>query len=582
MRETEAQSTDGVLCSVLLVDETGQRLLHAAAPSLPDAYNAAAHGLAIGPSAGSCGTAAFERKPVFVTDIAADPRWAGGKDLAAAHGLGACHSTPILSSHGRLLGTIAMYYRRPHNPGAHDRQLIERATQLAGIAIERRQAEEALRESEERQRLALSAGKLGSWQLDVATMDLQSSNQCKSDFGRTPEAPFTYEMFRASVHPEDWPTVEQRVAESVRHCGDYEADYRCIWPDGSLHWINAVGHTIGEHGKAARMVGVTRDITKRKRTEEALRLAKFSMDRAADAVYWIDPQAKVLDVNEAASLMLGYSKDELCAMTVHDLNPDFQADMWPGYWAETRNSGPLVFESFHKAKNGRLIPIEVSVNFLSYEGKEYHCAFVRNITERKQAEAALIHSRNLLQSVIQTSPIRVFWKDRESRYLGCNQIFAKDAGETTPEHVIGMMDYDLAWKEQAELYRANDRLVMESGLPKLDFEEPQTTPEGKLIWLRTWKVPLRDEMNQVIGVLGIYEDITERKRMEAALRESEERYRSIFENAVEGIFQTTLDGKYVAVNPALARMYGYDSPDDMIADDHGHRRPAVRGPWAPR
>ena len=82
---------------------------------------------------------------MFVTDIAADPRWAGAKDLAAAHGLGACHSTPILSSQGRLLGTIAMYYRRPHNPGAHDRQLIERATQLAGIAIERRQAEEALR-----------------------------------------------------------------------------------------------------------------------------------------------------------------------------------------------------------------------------------------------------------------------------------------------------------------------------------------------------------------------------------------------------------------------------------------------------
>ena len=92
----------------------------------------------------------------------------------------------------------------------------------------------------------------------------------------------------------------------------------------------------------------------------------------------------MLDVNEAASRMLGYSKDELCAMTVHDLNPDFQADMWPGFWAETRKRGTMVFETFHKAKNGRLIPIEVSVNFLSYEGKEYHCAFVRDITERKR------------------------------------------------------------------------------------------------------------------------------------------------------------------------------------------------------
>lgn len=143
MRETGAQSTDGMLCSVLLADEKGQRLLHGSAPSLPDAYNEAIHDIAIGPKAGSCGTAAFERKPVSVTDIAGDPRWADLKDLAATHGLGACHSTPILSSQGQLLGTIAMYYRRPHNPGAHDRRLIERATQLAGIAIERDRANEA-------------------------------------------------------------------------------------------------------------------------------------------------------------------------------------------------------------------------------------------------------------------------------------------------------------------------------------------------------------------------------------------------------------------------------------------------------
>ena len=88
-------------------------------------------------------------------------------------------------------------------------------------------------------------------------------------------------------------------------------------------------------GSTPSLIYLAHDITDRKRAEEALRLAKFSMDRAADAVYWIDPQAKILDVNEAASLMLGYSKDELCAMTVHDLNPDFQADMWPGFWAET-------------------------------------------------------------------------------------------------------------------------------------------------------------------------------------------------------------------------------------------------------
>ena len=109
-------------------------------------------------------------------------------------------------------------------------------------------------------------------------------------------------------------------------------------------------------GSTPCLIYLGHDITERKRAEEALRLAKFSVDRAADAVYWIDPQAKILDVNEAASLMLGYSRDELCAMTVHDLNPDFQADMWPGFWAETKRQGTMVLETAHRAKNGRADP----------------------------------------------------------------------------------------------------------------------------------------------------------------------------------------------------------------------------------
>ena len=315
-------------------------------------------------------------------------------------------------------------------------------------------------------------------------------------------------------------------------------------------------------GSIPCLIYLGHDITERKRTEEALRLAKFSIDRAADAVYWIDPQAKIQNVNEAANLMLGYSKDELCTMTVHDLNPDFHADMWPGFWAETQRRRTMMFETSHKTKNGRLIPVEVSVNYLCYEGKEYHCAFVRDITERKRAEAALIHSRNLLQSVIQTSPIRVFWKDRESRYLGCNQIFAKDAGATTPEHVIGMVDDDLAWEEQAELYRANDRQVMESGLPKLDFEEPQTTPDGNRLWLRTSKVPLRDEMNQVIGVLGVYEDITRRKIAEEALQASDAFTRAVLDSLSAHVCVLDREGVILKTNDTweeFARRYVDDA-----------------------
>jgi PAS domain S-box-containing protein len=141
----EAQSCDGMICTVLIFDEDGQCLREGAAPGLPAEYNSIVDGIRIGPRVGSCGSAAYKREPVFATDIASDPHWADYVELAAKFGLGACCSTPVFSSDGILLGTVAMYYRHPHEPSAHDRELIRMATHLAGIVIERARAVEQLR-----------------------------------------------------------------------------------------------------------------------------------------------------------------------------------------------------------------------------------------------------------------------------------------------------------------------------------------------------------------------------------------------------------------------------------------------------
>lgn len=119
--------------------------------------------------------------------------------------------------------------------------------------------------------------------------------------------------------------------------------------------------------------------------------------------------------------------------------------------------------------------------------------------------------KELLQSVIEHTPLRIFWKDKECRYLGCNSLFALDAGLPSPDELIGKSDFELSWRDQAALYRADDLSVMTSGMPKIDFEEPQTTPDGKTIWLSTSKVPLQTGDEEAIGILGIYTDITERK-----------------------------------------------------------------------
>lgn len=135
----------GMLCSVLLLDETGQHLHNGAAPSLPEEYIKVVEGIAIGAQVGSCGTAAYRGESVIVTDIQSDPLWADYRDVAAQYDLRACWSTPIFSRQGRVLGTFAMYYREVRSPGDLERYLLDIATHLAGIAIERDRAEERVR-----------------------------------------------------------------------------------------------------------------------------------------------------------------------------------------------------------------------------------------------------------------------------------------------------------------------------------------------------------------------------------------------------------------------------------------------------
>jgi PAS domain S-box-containing protein len=149
VRAVEEQSTSGIMGSILLLDEQGRRLRHGAAPSLPEAYCAAIDGIEIGPAVGSCGTAAYTGKPVFVADIGADPLWAGFKDLALSHGLRACWSIPIKTGADKVLGTFAMYHCQPREPLEEDLALVGLITNTASMVIERKRAEAALRELNE-------------------------------------------------------------------------------------------------------------------------------------------------------------------------------------------------------------------------------------------------------------------------------------------------------------------------------------------------------------------------------------------------------------------------------------------------
>ncbi|MEE9532564.1 MAG: transporter substrate-binding domain-containing protein [Syntrophobacteria bacterium] len=128
------------------------------------------------------------------------------------------------------------------------------------------------------------------------------------------------------------------------------------------------------------------EIAERKRVENVLRLTQFSVDNAGDAAFWMGPDAKFIYVNDTACSSLGYSRQELLSMTVPDIDPNFPAAAWPEHWQEVRRRGSFIVESQHRTREGRVFPVEITVNYLEFEGKEYNCVFARDITERKEAE----------------------------------------------------------------------------------------------------------------------------------------------------------------------------------------------------
>jgi PAS domain S-box-containing protein len=181
---------------------------------------------------------------------------------------------------------------------------------------------------------------------------------------------------------------------------------------------------------------------------------------------------------------------------------------------------------------------------------------VFSATEKLKAEKKLLESQKMLRNVLDTIKVRVFWKDAELRFTGCNKAFAKDAGYKDPEQIIGLNDFDMPWKEFAEKYREDDRRVMETMQPFLNFEEQNSGRQGEQKWVRTSKIPLVNDEGEPIGILGTYQDITEHKLAEIALINSEKKYRILTENAFDGIYLLR-NNSFDYVNQRFCEMTGY-------------------------
>jgi PAS domain S-box-containing protein len=265
----------GMHCSILLLDESGQRVRSAAAPSLPDTYCRAIDGLAIGPQAGSCGTAAFRRERVITVDIVSDPLWVNYRDIARAHGLRACWSLPLISSQDKVLGTLAMYFTEPREPTHAELLNIDRAAHFAVVAIEREEMLESLRDSQIRLETLISnlpgmayrCKNDPDWTMSFVSIGCQSV----TGYDRGELLNNSLVAYASLIHQEDqewlWNKCQAALAERVP-CSN---TYRIIDKDGQIRWVQERASGVYDKDGCLKFIdGFIQDVTEARRIEEQM------------------------------------------------------------------------------------------------------------------------------------------------------------------------------------------------------------------------------------------------------------------------------------------------------------------------
>jgi PAS domain S-box-containing protein len=411
------------LCSVLLLDEAGTRLLHGAAPSLPHDYNFTVDGMAIGPAAGSCGTAAFLKQQVIVEDTATDPLWADFHAIAAEHHLRACWSTPIYDQKDDVLGTFAIYYHEPRRPAPAELDLIERAVHVVRIAIKRKLAEEALLESEQKFRtLFESAGDAiliidGDQFIDcnARTLELFHGHLRDEIVGRT------MSDFSALIQPDGRPSADSAREKLTAALAGQPQFFE--WMHRTLHGSTfpaEVSLTPVELGGRILLQAIVRDISERKAAEEEIRGLNVGLERrvrerttelqAANAsltdfkaaldqhalVSITDSKGFITYANDKFCAISKFSREELIGQNHRIVNSGHHpVSFFKSLWRTVLKGKVWKGEMKDRAKDGTFFWMDTTiVPFLGSGGKPTQFVAIRtDITERKRAEKE-IHKLN--------------------------------------------------------------------------------------------------------------------------------------------------------------------------------------------
>ena len=271
---------------------------------------------------------------------------------------------------------------------------------------ERKRAEEALRLSERQLRIVLDALPVGVWFTDQSGKPVLANPAAKQIWSGIKQVGIEtatnamgwWEAIGPSSELHRW-ALSHALTKGVSSLNE-TLDLECL--DGTKKTIrNTTVPVQDEAGVVLGAIVLNEDITALRQAQEALKLTQFSVDHAVEGFFWIGPDSRILNVNEAACRMLEYTRDELTTMTVHDIDPNFSLKRWSAYWEELKQKGSMTFESKYWSRTGHVLDTEVTVNYLQYEGREYNCAIMRDIGERKRMEEALRQRERDLRAAVE-------------------------------------------------------------------------------------------------------------------------------------------------------------------------------------
>ncbi|HEY9668568.1 MAG TPA: PAS domain S-box protein, partial [Coleofasciculaceae cyanobacterium] len=384
-------------CSFHLLDKNGLTLRHGAAPSLPEAYNQAIDSITIGPYAGSSGTAAYWGEAVIVEDIATHPLWTDFSHLALSYELKACWSLPIFSSEGKVLGTIAIYYREPHTPNRYEQELTAKATQLARIAIERSYAQEKLLRSNAMLKAQQEAAIDGILVIDEHRQ-IASYNQRFCQLWQIPPQ---------LIESGDEGRLLQWLLSQMENPQEFlaEAEYLYAHPtatsydeftfkDGRIFEVYSAP-VLSPSGNYYGRIWYNRDITERKQSEAALRQTeekyRLLVESAGDAIIAVDAETGIiLEANQMAETILGRSRTEIIGLNQTEIQPpELRKEYTAILRKHIRDGGVLQAELELCQKDSTMVPVEVSATVVDVQGKKIVQGIFRDIRDRKQTEKIL-------------------------------------------------------------------------------------------------------------------------------------------------------------------------------------------------